>query len=50
MIVMSCDKRKTLTQGAHNQYEIPKSHVEEVYNEADVLVRYKLTYRLLQTI
>ena len=32
-------KRKTLTQGALNQYEIPKSHVE-VYNEADVFVRY----------
>jgi hypothetical protein len=32
---------KTLTQGAHNQYEIPKSH--EVYNGADVFVRYKLT-------
>lgn len=35
-------KRKSLMQCAHNQYEIPKSHVE-VYNEADVFVRYKLT-------
>lgn len=40
---MSCDKKENIDAGgAHNQYEIPKSHVE-VYNEADVFVRYKLT-------